>query len=134
MQEIRIPICSDTDIVAARKLGREMGTKLGFSSSELTLIATAISEIARNMVTYAHDGVISFAAVGTTNKRGLLIVAEDKGPGIADLSLALQDGYSTSKSLGLGLPGAKRLMDEFEIDSKPGVGTVIKMIKWNRRQ
>lgn len=131
--EIRIPIANETDIVVARQQGRSIGSQLGFSSSELTLIATAISEIARNIVTYAKEGHISFSIVGGMQRRGLMIVAEDKGPGIADLSLALQDGYSSSRSLGLGLPGTKRLMDEFEIDTEVGKGTVIRMIKWNVR-
>lgn len=133
MDEIRLPIFNETDIVAARQQGRALGSTLGFSGSELTLIATAISEIARNIVIYAKEGRITFSIVATGAKRGLLVLAEDDGPGIADLSLAMQDGYSTNKSLGLGLPGAKRLMDEFEINSTPGQGTVIKMIKWKQR-
>ncbi len=133
MNEIRLPIFNETDIVAARQEGRALGSTLGFSGSELTLIATAISEIARNILTYAKEGSITLSIVGATPKHGLLVLAEDNGPGIADLSLAMQDGYSTNKSLGLGLPGAKRLMDEFEIESAPGEGTVIKMIKWKQR-
>jgi len=133
MDEIRVQITSESDIVAARQEGRALGSTLGFSSSELTVIATAISEIARNIVKYARDGQITFSLVGSVPRRGLMIVAEDNGPGIADISLALQDGYSTSKSLGVGLPGAKRLMDEFEIDTELGKGTVIKMIKWKNR-
>ena len=132
MDEVKLPIFSEVDIVAARQRGKAMGSTLGFSTSELTLIATAISEIARNIVTYAREGEISFSIIGAGAKRGLLIVAKDEGPGIADVSLALQDGYSTNKSLGLGLPGAKRLMDEFEIDTEVGKGTVIKMVKWKR--
>lgn len=134
MDEIRIPIANEVDIVAARQQGRTLGSKLGFSSSEQTLIATAISEIARNIVTYARQGHITFSIVEALPKQGVQIVAEDEGPGIADISLALQDGYSSNKSLGLGLPGAKRLMDEFEIDSQLGRGTTIKMIKWKHRK
>jgi serine/threonine-protein kinase RsbT len=134
MDEIRIPIANEVDIVAARHQGRTLGSKLGFSSSEQTLIATAISEIARNIVTYARQGHITFSIVEALPKQGVQIVAEDEGPGIADISLALQDGYSSNKSLGLGLPGAKRLMDEFEIDSQLGRGTTIKMIKWKHRK
>lgn len=133
MDEIRLPISNEVDIVAARHEGRALGSKLGFSSSELTLIATAISEIARNIVTYAKEGHITFSVVGGMPKQGVQIVAEDKGPGIADISLAMQDGFSTHKSLGLGLPGARRLMDEFEIQSELGKGTVIRMIKWKQR-
>jgi serine/threonine-protein kinase RsbT len=134
MDEIRLPIFDETDIVDARQQGRKLGTTLGFSGSELTLIATAISEIARNIVVYAKEGYITLSIVGTSSKHGLLVLAEDNGPGIVDLSLAMMDGYSTHKSLGLGLPGAKRLMDEFEIESSPGKGTVIRMIKWKQRQ
>jgi serine/threonine-protein kinase RsbT len=134
MNEIRLPIFDETDIVDARQQGRKLGTTLGFSGSELTLIATAISEIARNIVVYAKEGYITLSIVGTAPKHGLLVLAEDNGPGIVDLSLAMMDGYSTHKSLGLGLPGAKRLMDEFEIESSPGKGTVIRMIKWKQRQ
>jgi len=134
MNEIRLPIFDETDIVDARQQGRKLGTTLGFSGSELTLIATAISEIARNIVVYAKEGYITLSIVGTSSKHGLLVLAEDNGPGIVDLSLAMMDGYSTHKSLGLGLPGAKRLMDEFEIESSPGKGTVIRMIKWKQRQ
>jgi serine/threonine-protein kinase RsbT len=134
MDEIRLPIFDETDIVDARQQGRKLGTTLGFSGSELTLIATAISEIARNIVVYAKEGYITLSIVGTAPKHGLLVLAEDNGPGIVDLSLAMMDGYSTHKSLGLGLPGAKRLMDEFEIESSPGKGTVIRMIKWKQRQ
>jgi serine/threonine-protein kinase RsbT len=133
MDEIRVQITSESDIVAARQEGRALGSTLGFSSSELTVIATAISEIARNIVKYARDGQITFSLVGSVPRRGLMIVAEDNGPGIADISLALQDGYSPSKSLGVGLPGAKRLMDDFEIDTELGKGTVIKMIKWKNK-
>ena len=133
MDEIRLPIFDETDIVDARQQGRKLGTTLGFSGSELTLIATAISEIARNIVVYAKEGYITLSIVGTSSKHGLLVLAEDNGPGIVDLSLAMMDGYSTHKSLGLGLPGAKRLMDEFEIESSPGKGTVIRMIKWKQR-
>ncbi len=130
MDEIKLPITSEVDIVEARQQGKKLGATLGFSSSELTLIATAISEVARNIVTYAKHGHITLSLVG---ERGIQVVAEDYGPGIEDLSLAMQDGFSTAKSLGLGLPGAKRLMDEFEIESELGKGTVIKMIKWKRR-
>lgn len=134
MNEIRLPILNEIDIVAARQEGRALGSTLGFSGSELTLIATAISEIARNIVAYAGEGSITLSIVGAPPKRGLLVLAEDKGPGIADVSLAMQDGYSTGRSLGLGLPGSKRLMDEFEIESALGKGTVIRMIKWKQPQ
>lgn len=133
MDEVRIPISNEIDIVSARQQGKAIGSSLGFSSSELTLIATAISEIARNIVTYAREGLVTLSVVDMGSKQGLSIVAEDEGPGIPDLSLAMQDGYSTGKSLGLGLPGARRLMDEFEIQSEVGKGTVIRMVKWKQR-
>ncbi|HEX7575098.1 MAG TPA: anti-sigma regulatory factor [Candidatus Methanoperedens sp.] len=125
-----IPIDSEIDIVTARQKGREMAARLGFSSTELTLIATAISEVARNIVEYARDGEISLSVVTQGDKRGIIVIACDNGPGIPDIKLAMQDGYSTGKSLGLGLPGAKRLMDEFEIVSEVGKGTKITMKKW----
>lgn len=132
MEEIRIPITSDTDIIAARQEGKALGSSLGFSSSELTLIATAISELARNIITYARQGTIKVSIVTGASQSGLQVIAEDNGPGIPDISLAMQDGYSSSRSLGMGLPGAKRLMDEFEIDSEVGRGTTIRMIKWKK--
>src|SRR5450756_978904 len=107
-----------------------MAARLGFSSTELTLIATAISEVARNIVEYARAGEISLSVVAQGDKRGIIVIACDNGPGIPDIKLAMQDGYSTGKSLGLGLPGAKRLMDEFEIVSEVGKGTKITMKKW----
>ena len=95
----------------------------------MTLIATAISELARNIVQYARQGEIVLSAV-EGSRRGIQIVARDHGPGISDLELAMRDGYSTGGSLGLGLPGARRLMDEFAIDSEVGKGTTISMKKW----
>jgi serine/threonine-protein kinase RsbT len=104
--------------------------ELGFDGSDLTLIATAISEVARNIVTHARQGEISVHAIVEGTKRGVLIVARDEGPGIKDVSKAMQYGFSTNKGLGVGLPGAKWLMDEFDIQSKVGKGTVVKMRKW----
>lgn len=126
----RVPIRHELDVVAARQAGRQMAHTIGFSSVEQTLIATAISEVARNIKQYAQTGEIHLHAVGTPGRRGLQIVATDQGPGIADLDLAMQDGYSTSGSLGLGLPGAKRIMDEFAIRSAAGQGTTVVMTKW----
>lgn len=134
LEEVQVPINNETDVVVARQQGRQLGLKLGFSSSELTLIATAISEIARNIVSYAGSGSMTISIVDAMSRSGIQIIAKDDGPGIEDLPLALQDGYSTSKSLGLGLPGTRRIMDEFEIESEPGKGTVVRMIKWTRRK
>ncbi len=128
--EIRVPIGSDADIVAARQQGRALAAPLGFSRVDLTLIATAISEVARNIFAYAKRGEIVLSLANQGSRRGIVVAARDDGPGISDIALAMQDGYSTSRGLGLGLPGAKRLMDEFEITSQPGKGTTIVMKKW----
>lgn len=127
-----MPLRSDVDVLKARKFGKELAAELHFSNSERTIIATAISEIARNTVLYAKLGRMQLKLIRNGVKRGLMIVAEDEGPGIADLKLAMQDGYTTSRGLGIGLPGAKRLMDEFDIVSEVGKGTVITMKKWER--
>ena len=131
-EEIRIPIDRDGDIVAARQKARELAAQVGISGSDLTMIATAISEVARNIVVYANHGEIVLSPVQSGGRRGLLVIARDEGPGIADIERAMRDGFSTGKSLGLGLPGAKRLMDEFEIASEMGKGTTITMWKWTR--
>ncbi len=132
-KEIRVPMSSDIDLVIARREGRAMAEQLGLSSSEATLVATAISELARNIVNYAKRGEIHLGLISNGTKRGLSVVARDQGPGIADIRLALQAGYSTSGGLGLGLPGVRRIMDEFDIASEPGRGTTITVIKWKRR-
>ena len=127
--EVRVPIVRESDIVIARQKGRALAAELGFSSCDQTLIATAISEIARNIITYATKGEVSLSTL-KNGQRGLSITAVDEGPGIANLDQAMQNGYSSSGSLGLGLPGAKRMMDEFEISSEPGKGTTVRMKKW----
>ncbi|HEX9579716.1 MAG TPA: anti-sigma regulatory factor [Gemmatimonadales bacterium] len=130
--ELRIPIAADTDIIKARQEGRRLASGLSFSPSDLTVIAAAISEVARNIVAYAGRGEIALTLVEKNGRRGVVVIARDEGPGIMDVTLALQDGFSTSGSLGLGLPGARRLVDEFEIDSRVGRGTVVTMRKWAR--
>lgn len=120
---VQVPIHADLDIIEVRQEARLLAEQLGFSPSDRTLLATAVSELARNIVQYAHSGVIVLKAYHGGDLVGVSILAEDQGPGIADLSLALRDGYSTSGSLGLGLPGVKRLMNEFEISSRLGEGT-----------
>ncbi|HEX3690479.1 MAG TPA: anti-sigma regulatory factor [Solirubrobacteraceae bacterium] len=125
-----IAIEADVDIITARQRGRDLGTELGLPKTELALIATAISELARNILTYAGEGEIQIAVEEGDGRRGIAVVARDEGPGIADIGLALQDGYSTSHSLGIGLPGVRRLMDEFEVTSEPGCGTVVRATKW----
>jgi serine/threonine-protein kinase RsbT len=128
--ELKVPIRSEADLVTARLRGRELAAALNFSSSELTLIATAISEVTRNILSYAGSGELDLRLVRQGPKVGVSIVARDRGPGIADLFSAMQDGYSTSGSLGLGLPGSKRLMDEFDLVSEVGKGTTVTMTKW----
>ena len=128
--EARVEIGSDADIVTARLAGREMALSLGFSSGEATLIATAISELTRNVVQYARRGEASIRAASVDGREGIVIDVRDEGPGIADVDRALEDGFSSSGRLGLGLPGVRRLMDEVEIDSSPGRGTRIWATKW----
>jgi serine/threonine-protein kinase RsbT len=130
--EIRVAINSDQDIVSARQKGRVMANEIGFSSGEATLIATAISELARNIVAYARKGRITLKVVNGSNRQGISVTASDDGPGIPDVGQALRDGFSTSGSLGLGLPGVRRLMDEFEITSQPGRGTTVVVRKWRQ--
>ena len=129
-ESMRVLIASDQDIVTARQKGRTLASSLGFLATDATLIATAISELARNIVTYAKKGELSIRSVETRSQQGIMIVAKDEGPGIQNIESALRDGYSTSGSLGLGLPGVKRLMDEFEIVSVVGVGTTVTVKKW----
>ena len=128
--EIRVPVESDTDIVEARQKGRALAVRLGFSSGEATMVATAISELARNIVLYAIRGEMVFGLESNGEKATLVITARDEGDGIADVRQAMQDGYSTTGRLGVGLPGVKRLMDEFEISSIVGRGTVVVAKKW----
>jgi RNA polymerase sigma factor (sigma-70 family) len=130
--EVRIPVQTDADVVTARKRGRELATQAGFSATELTVIATAISEIARNIVMFAKRGEIIVSLVGENSRQGVTVVARDAGPGIADLEQAVQDGYSGYGGMGLGLPGSRRLMDEFEITSEVDKGTTVTMTKWRR--
>lgn len=126
---IRVPINTDKDIVAARQQGRALALSLGFSETDSTLVATAISELARNIVTYAKKGVIQIQSNGNS-RPCIQVIAKDRGAGIANIKLALQDGFSTSGSLGLGLPGVKRLVDEFKVVSKIGKGTAVTFKKW----
>ncbi len=131
--ETRVPITCALDIVTARQMGRSMAKELGFDGAEVTLIAAAISEVSRNIVEYAKSGEIILQATHNGAKRGLSVVAQDRGPGIPDVAKAMQYGYSTRRGLGVGLPGSKLLMDDFDIVSKVGVGTTITMKKWLHR-
>lgn len=128
-----VPIEREIDIVSARHAGRRLAAELGFSSTDQTLIATAISEVARNIVVYATRGEVVLVRVEDSGRIGIEVVARDQGPGIENIDLAMRDGYSTKQSLGLGLPGARRLMDDFHVTSELGVGTVVTMKKWKRR-
>jgi serine/threonine-protein kinase RsbT len=123
-------IRSDLDIVIARTLARDTAKTLGFGAIDQARIATAVSELARNIFLYAGTGSVTVREVERPGRKGIEIVCEDQGPGIADISVVMQDGYSTSRGMGMGLPGAKRLMDEFDIKSKEGFGTTIMCRKW----
>jgi serine/threonine-protein kinase RsbT len=129
---INVAINHDSDIVDARQKGRELAARIGFSGSDQILVATAISEVARNIVVYARRGEVLISVAERDGRPGVMVIARDDGPGIADVPSAMKDGYSTGNSLGLGLPGAKRLMDEFEITSDLGKGTTVVMRKWRR--
>jgi len=132
LDETRVPICTDTDIVVARQHGRALAAELGFTPTNQILIATAISELARNIVLYAKRGEIILRCQHRSETDGLTVIACDQGPGIANVAQAMQIGYSTSGSLGLGLPGVQQLMDEFDIQSAPGRGTTVTIRKWKR--
>lgn len=120
------------DIVAARQMGREIAKSLGFGTVDQARITTAISELARNIYLYAGEGEIYFEVLESLDHKGISIVAQDNGPGIKDISQVMEDGFSTSGGLGAGLPGVRRLMDEFDIESEVGKGTRIITAKWVR--
>ena len=130
--ETRVTIKADVDILTARQKGRALAQEIGFSNSSLTLIATAISELTRNILLYARSGELILSQVQEDGLQGILLIAKDSGPGIPDISRAMEVGYSTSGSLGLGLPGVRRLMDEFQIVSAAGKGTTVTARKWKR--
>jgi serine/threonine-protein kinase RsbT len=131
--EVRVPINADADLVAARAEGRAMAERLGFPRPDPTLIATAISEVARNIVVHVGHGEIVLRPFEEADRYGLIVIASDDGPGIRDVEAAVRDDYSGRGGLGLGLPGARRLMDDFEIVSGPGTGTTVTMKKWRFR-
>src|SRR5262249_28934408 len=130
--EARVAVESDRDIVSARLQGRLMASQLGFSPGTATLIATAISELARNILLYARRGEVSMRVLESDGCRGIAVEARDEGPGIPQPQRALEDGFSTSGRLGLGLPGVKRLMDDFRLETAPGRGTTVLVRKWVR--
>jgi serine/threonine-protein kinase RsbT len=125
-----LPVRSEKDIAAVRQEGRRATSELGFNATESAHVVTAISELARNILRYAGTGEIVLTRVVERSRRGVAVLAHDDGPGIDDIRLAMRDGYSTSGSLGVGLGGARRLMDGFHIDSEPGAGTTVAAVKW----
>lgn len=128
-----VPIEGEADMIEVRRLARSLADELGFGVVGVTRVVTAVSELARNVLTYAGEGEMAWRVLDEGGRRGLELQFRDRGPGIADVELALQAGYSTSKGLGLGLPGSARLLDELEIDSRPGEGTTITARKWGDR-
>ena len=128
--DIVVNIDNPDDIVEARKAGHQLALDLGFTVTDVTMIATAISEIARNITSYAGRGAVRVAVEDREGRKALVVRAEDDGPGIADIERAMEDGYSTGRGLGLGLPGARRLMDRLIVESARGRGTVVEMWKW----
>lgn len=127
-----LAVRSDRDVVAVRQLGRQLADSLGFSRSDQALIATAISELARNIVVYAGSGTMALKAIEGRRGSGLQIVAQDSGQGIEDIEAAMTDGYSTGQSLGLGLPGTRRIVDDFDLVTLPGQGVTVTAVKWLR--
>ena len=128
---VRVHLTSERDILAARHQARALAHDAGFALADLAIIATTISELGQNALRYAKGGDLDIEIVHDRGRRGIVIIASDRGPGIPDVELALRDGYSTSGSLGLGLPGVRRLMDEFEIASELGRGTRVIVKKWS---
>jgi serine/threonine-protein kinase RsbT len=131
--EVHIEVERDADIVPARAGGRALASQMGFSRTDATLIATAISEVARNIVVHAGSGEIVVRREDGIDRYGLMVEARDSGPGIPDVEAAMEEGYGTKGGLGLGLPGTRRIMDEFEIESEVGRGTTVTMRKWRVR-
>jgi serine/threonine-protein kinase RsbT len=133
LKEQRFSIAGDTDVAYAALGAKNCAKQIGFSEAEQYMIATAVSELARNIYVYAKKGTIHLSSLETDRRRGIEVVAEDSGPGILDVDQAMTDSFSTGGTLGVGLPGAKRLMDEFQIDTNPDVGTKITIRKWKSR-
>jgi serine/threonine-protein kinase RsbT len=131
--DVLVTIETDVDLVRARAEARAAAERLGFSRMDRTLIATAVSELARNIVVHVGAGEIVIRPARDDDRCGVIVIARDSGPGIRDVEAALRDGYGTDKGLGLGLPGARRIMDEFEIESENGSGTTVKAAKWRMR-
>jgi serine/threonine-protein kinase RsbT len=130
MEEIRVAITSDADTVVARQHGRAVAERIGFSRTDATFVATAISEIARNITAHARSGEITIRSVANGHRRGLVVVARDEGPGIRDVAAVLREDFRSAGGLGMGLWGAQRLMDEVQVESTAGHGTTVTMTKW----
>jgi len=133
VSETRVAVHSDSDMVTARATARQLALELGFARTDATLIATAISEITRNILVHAGTGELILEPVEESHRSGLVVEARDLGPGIRDIDAALGNGYASRGGLGLGLPGARRLMDEFEVISDADRGTTVRMTKWRVR-
>ena len=128
-----VPILDESHIVSVRKTTRDIATRLGFGLTDVTRIVSAASELARNIFHYAGTGVMRWRTLEESDRIGIELVFEDHGPGIASIEQVMQEGYSTSGGLGMGLPGTRRLMDEMEIKSQVGLGTTVTVKKWHRR-
>jgi|ERR671923_562061 serine/threonine-protein kinase RsbT len=131
--EVQIDIASDEDLVAVRAQARALADELGFRRIDATEIATAISEVTRNIIVHVGNGEVVLKSAEDDHRRGMVVIARDCGGGIGDVEAAMREGYGTGPGLGLGLPGARRLMDEFDIESAPGEGTTVTMKKWRNR-
>jgi serine/threonine-protein kinase RsbT len=129
---LSLPLHADEHVVALRKLVREQSITIKFTLVDQTKFVTAASELARNTLKYGGGGSVLFSVLSAKGSQGLCLIFEDKGPGIADVTQALTDGFTSGAGLGLGLGGAKRLVDEFDIESEVGKGTVVKIIKWKK--
>lgn len=129
-RELSLPILSEADLLAARRRARNLASEIGFSMTEAVGIVAVVSELSRNILMYAGKGMLTMRTISGARRHGMEIVACDDGPGIQDINKALLDGFSTSGGLGYGLPGVRRLVDEFDLDSEPGKGTTVTVRKW----
>jgi len=126
----QLPLQSSNDIVLARQRVRQLAIELRFSLVDQTKLVTAASELARNALDHGHGGQMQVEVINNHSRAGLKLTFEDNGPGIADIEAAMKDGFTTGNGMGLGLGGSKRLVNEFEIESAPGKGTKITVIRW----
>jgi serine/threonine-protein kinase RsbT len=132
LERVELPLRSDEDVVALRKHVRERAVAIALSLVDQTKLVTAASELARNTIKYGGGGMVCLDALTDGFRNGVGLIFIDNGPGIPDLDLALRDGYTTGGGLGLGLGGSRRLVDEFDIDSRVGEGTAVSVVKWKR--